>query len=398
MTRRIPIAALAEISPNPDPSDFTDGSRVVDFVPMADLSEKGFVAPKQTRQLSEVRNGFTYFANTDVIIAKITPCMENGKAAYVAQLPHGVAFGSTEFHVLRPGPRLYGRYLFYMVWNDAFRREAAGKMQGGAGQKRVPTAFLKQFAIPIPFPDDPVRSLAEQKRIAAILDKADAIRRNTERAVALPSQAVCSEFRSRFVSRRAYALRPLSCLVAEDDSINYGIVQPGDDVRDGLPIVRVGDFRTDMTIDRTFLKRVSPTIESQYLRSRLKGDEVLIACVGSIGMVALADETLRDHNIVRAVARVRCGSELDRVYLAWCLMTPDVQHYFQAETRTVAQPTLNIRHIEQTPIPLPPMHEQQAFVRVAEQARTATNHLNGAARDGEALFAALVQRAFRGEL
>src|SRR5687767_1409659 len=102
MTMRMaPISAVAEVNP-PMPKGMSgDLARRVNFVPMAGLSEDGRIQANGDRQLSEVIRGYTYFENGDVIIAKITPCLENGKAAYVTTLQHGVAFGSTEFHVLR---------------------------------------------------------------------------------------------------------------------------------------------------------------------------------------------------------------------------------------------------------------------------------------------------------
>ena len=153
--KTVPIAAVAEVNPRTPERVTSDKDLVVDFVPMSRLSEHGYVETNGSRPLLEVSKGYTYFENGDVIVAKITPCMENGKAAFVQGLPTGIAFGSTEFHVLRPRPDIDGRYLFYMVWNPFFRREAEGNMTGSAGQKRVPTKFFDRFEIPLPCPDDP---------------------------------------------------------------------------------------------------------------------------------------------------------------------------------------------------------------------------------------------------
>jgi type I restriction enzyme, S subunit len=200
-----------------------------------------------------------------------------------------------------------------------------------------------------------------------------------------------------FASSLPYPVKRLSALVRKNDKINYGVVQPGDDVSDGVPIVRAGDF-SEMLIDQQRLKRISPEIEKNYTRSRLRGDEILITCVGSIGNVALCDPSLAGFNIVRAVARVPLSDEVDRVFVANQLMTPELQRFFRQETRTVTQPTLNIRQIEEAPIIVPPLSLQRQFAeRVAEIRALQVAQAASRLRLDE-LFQSMLQGAFSGEL
>jgi type I restriction enzyme S subunit len=119
--------------------------------------------------LGETKKGYTYFERNDVLLAKITPCFENGKAALASDLEHPIGFGSTEFHVLRPDPKkLDAKYLFYLVWSRRFRYLGQKAMTGAAGQRRVPTEFLKNYEIPLPPLDD-------QKRIAHLLGKVEGL-------------------------------------------------------------------------------------------------------------------------------------------------------------------------------------------------------------------------------
>lgn len=121
------------------------------FVPMSDVEKKwGTIIGKQTRQYSEVCKGFTSFQDGDVIFAKITPCMQNGKAAIVSNLKNGRGFGSTEFHVLRPGPLATPEWLFGLVRLNMFRKQAEASFTGSAGQQRVPSYFLKNYKIGCP--------------------------------------------------------------------------------------------------------------------------------------------------------------------------------------------------------------------------------------------------------
>jgi len=123
----------------------------VSFVPMAAVSEKGTVDLSETRLYDEIRTGFTYFAENDVLFAKITPCMENGKGAIMEKLINGVGFGSTEFHVLRPIKGVSSPYWLYQITMfDYFRQNAAMNMTGSAGQRRVPSTFLENYTIGLP--------------------------------------------------------------------------------------------------------------------------------------------------------------------------------------------------------------------------------------------------------
>ena len=123
----------------------------VSFVPMADVDEKfGRIVGKQTRTYGEVKRGFTPFKEGDVLFAKITPCMQNGKAAIACGLIEGIGFGSTEFHVLRAGPVVTPEFLFAVVRLQSFRNQAISTFTGSVGQQRVPAEFLKQYRLPVP--------------------------------------------------------------------------------------------------------------------------------------------------------------------------------------------------------------------------------------------------------
>lgn len=159
----------------------------------------------------------------------------------------------------------------------------------------------------------------------------------------------------------------LAELVPSDDKINYGVVQPGPDCPGGIPLVRVGDLLEEpMRVES--LKHIAPEVEASYRRSRLRGDEVLLACVGSVGAVALSTPALAGANVARAVARIRCGPLLERRFLAHYLRTAVPQRYFVGQVRKVAQPTLNIRQIEELPVPLPPLPEQKRIAAILDKA------------------------------
>ena len=158
----VTIGDIAQVNPRRDSRlRSLDEDLAVTFVPMAAVDEEtGTIASPEVKPLGDVRKGFTPFLQGDVIFAKITPCMQNGKSAIAQSLVNGLGFGSTEFHVLRPGPVVLPQWLWYFVRQRSFREEARRHFRGSAGQQRVPAAFVEQHKIPLP-------SLEQQRRIVS---------------------------------------------------------------------------------------------------------------------------------------------------------------------------------------------------------------------------------------
>ena len=146
-----PLSKYAAVNPSTK-LDF-DGDDEVSFIPMASVSdEDGIVSEWQTRKFSQVRTGYTRFAENDVLWAKITPCMENGKSAIAHSLIENVGFGSTEFHVVRSKDTsiLLSEYIHLILRMSEIRVAATRFFTGSAGQQRVPASFLEDLRIPIP--------------------------------------------------------------------------------------------------------------------------------------------------------------------------------------------------------------------------------------------------------
>ncbi len=123
-------------------------STVVSFVPMNDVGDDGVITLNETRELREVKSGYTYFRNGDVVVAKITPCFENGKGGLAKGLVNGVGFGTTELTVIRAREHVDPRFLYYFTMSNNFRSVGEGHMYGAGGQKRVPDAFIKNVQFP----------------------------------------------------------------------------------------------------------------------------------------------------------------------------------------------------------------------------------------------------------
>ncbi len=158
------ISQFAEINPSRKGDINLAYDQKVSFVPMSTVNETaGAITKVEVRPFYEVSKGYTWFKEGDVIFARITPCMQNGKSAIARNLENGHGFGSTEFHVLRPGPKISAEWLHLLVRHRDFRDDAASHFKGTAGQQRVPQSFLEQKEIVVP-------PIDEQKRIVDFFD------------------------------------------------------------------------------------------------------------------------------------------------------------------------------------------------------------------------------------
>lgn len=171
---RLELGEVVEINPR-QPKGIPE-AQAVSFVPMAAVNEaQGKIVDRQVREFATVSKGFTTFADGDVLFAKITPCMENGKAAIARDLVNGIGAGSTEFYVLRPGQRILPEFLFHFVRRQSFREACKSHFAGSGGQQRVPRPYLQKVALPVP-------PLEEQRRIVSVLNRADEIKRRADAA------------------------------------------------------------------------------------------------------------------------------------------------------------------------------------------------------------------------
>lgn len=162
--RQVKLPQVAELNPRSFSVPIKDNTEV-SFVPMKAVEEEtGRLFASETCPWSEVRKGYTPFQEGDVIFAKITPCMENGKYALARGLHGGRAAGSTEFHVLRPSSEIDPKFLLYFLFNPEVRRAARMNMRGAAGQLRVPSDFFEHLVLPVP-------PLREQRRVVSEIER-----------------------------------------------------------------------------------------------------------------------------------------------------------------------------------------------------------------------------------
>jgi len=163
-----PLGEVCELNPSRKGKMKYLDDMLVTFVPMSAVdAELGAIVTPEERSFAKVKKGYTWFVENDVLFAKITPCMQNGKAAIARGLLNSVGFGSTEFHVLRPRVGVLPEWVYFFVRRPSFRRLAEANFTGSVGQQRVPESFMKLQEIPLP-------SLGEQRQIVTYLDRLQA--------------------------------------------------------------------------------------------------------------------------------------------------------------------------------------------------------------------------------
>jgi type I restriction enzyme S subunit len=208
---------------------------LVSFLPMEDLGvDAKFVRATQAKPLSAVEGSYTFFADGDVLLAKITPCFENGKLGIADGLINGIGFGSSEYIVLRPSTALHKEYLYYYLSREVFRVEGAARMSGAVGHKRVAKEFIEGYPIPIP-------SLPEQKRIVGILDEAfdDIANAKANAEKNLQNARALFESHLQSVFKRRPDEVPLSALATD---VTDGDHMPPPKASTGVPFITISDI------------------------------------------------------------------------------------------------------------------------------------------------------------
>ena len=372
----------------------------VSFVPMAAVSEesKCIVSP-ELRPYSDVAKGYTYFEEGDVLIAKITPCFENGKIALAIGLPRPIAFGSTEFHVFRAGNQIVSSFLFHLLQSPAVRKAGAAQMQGAAGQKRVSAEFFKGLKIPLP-------PMEEQKRIAAILDAADALRAKRRESIAQLDALLQSTFLDMFGD-------PVTNPMGWDESAKLGeLAEIVSGVTKGrkingkatreVPYLAVSNVQ-----DRHLLLEAVKTIEAtndEIVKYSLRFHDILLTEGGDpdkLGRGSLWHDEVPDCIHQNHVFRVRLLSleRLIPVFLNWLIGSAKGKSYFlRSAKQTTGIASINMRQLRAFPLLIPPLSLQRRFASIVEAAERQKARLRAHLDELDALFASLQSRAFNGEL
>jgi len=395
------LEEVCDINPKATASDSFDGTAKVTFVPMAAVDEvNGTIKRPEQRRYMEVAKGYTFFREDDVLFAKITPCMQNGKAAIARGLLNGKGFGSTEFHVLRPKASMLPDWIFAFIRQPEFRKAAQASFTGSAGQQRVPTEFLKRSLIPVP-------PLPDQKRIVRLLDAADELRRlraeaDRHTAVLIPA-LFHAMFGDPFANPKGWEMRPMASFVAELFGGRNVNPAGADEVSEGPRVLKIssvtsGDFRPDESkpIPAGYDPPISHFVrEGDLLFSRANTTEL----VGATAYVFhLQSRLLLPDKLWRFVWKE--PRAVEPLFIQCLLQTSSVRRELGKRATGTSGSMKNISKpkLMTLVVPVPPLALQKVFVRKLNHLRELQTQQAASRKDLEGLFQSMLHRAFNGEL
>lgn len=395
--RRAPLGEVCQVNPRRPSGKSVPDDAPTTFVPMAAVDERaGAIAAAEIRPFGEVRKGYTYFEEGDVLFAKITPCMQNGKHAVARGLVGGFGFGTTEFHVLRPGPAVTAEWVHYFLRQPTVLTAATTHFTGAVGQQRVPDSFLATLSLPLP----PVQ---EQRRIAAALtDRLAAVDRlravseaRLAAAEALPSACLRAMFEG--VEAQAWPRRRVAELCA---AIDYGYTASADHSLREPRFLRITDIQ-DGQVDWTRVPGCK-IAESDERRNALADGDIVFARTGG---------TTGKSFLVQHPPRAVFASYLIRLRPTDGVLPEFLYAFFQSDAywsqirgrvRGGAQPNVNATLLGEIVLPTPPTHTQQRIAAYYEErmryVRDQSRALEEQIRAIGALPAALLREAFTGRL
>lgn len=397
----IKLGNACEINPRrPKGFDRAD-DKPTTFIPMGAVNATcGMVDRPQTCPYREIKKGYTFFSDGDVLFAKITPCMQNGKHFIAGNSLDGVGFASTEFHVLRPGDSLLAEWVHFYLRQPAILKEATYHFTGTAGQQRVPDSFLKELSIPSP-------SLPEQKRVVAVLNKQmaavegarGAALERVEAVRALPSAWLREVFSFGGSGLpRGWRWTTLNNVCIED---RCAIDGKSDDAS-VLPYLSLENIES---VSGKIVFHAGKTSNSDIQVGvstcfRFGPEHVLYGKLRPyLNKVALPDFSGR---CTTEAIPILPKPEINREFLAWTLRRRETVDWAMAERTGSRMPRTNMKHLMSFKFPLPPLAEQERLVSVLNAKMAATEKVRAAAEAAleaiTALPAALLREAFSGAL
>lgn len=372
--RWVRLGEACEINPRRSASLQRADNAPTTFVPMSAVDERSAsIVRAEVRPFADVQKGYTYFEEGDVLFAKITPCMQNGKHAIARDLIGGVGFGTTEFHVLRPSPAIISEWIHCFLRQPTVLGAATAYFTGAVGQQRVPDSYLARLEIPLP-------PLPEQKHIAAIL--------NEQMAAVERARAAAEE---QLKAAKALPAAYLRAVFNSPEALRW----PIKNFEEVAILQRGFDLPSQAQIPGEYPIVTSAGISGTHNECKAKGPGVVTGRSGSIGKVYFVEKDYWPHNTALYVKDFKNNEPR---YVYFLLQWLDLEGLHSGS----GVPTLDRKWVHKVLVPCPP-REVQTHVALA-----LTEQIEGVERVKKVvgpqlnainkLPAALLRRAFNGEL
>jgi type I restriction enzyme S subunit len=339
----------------------------VSFIAMNQLSEDGQLISGITKHYDEVSKGFTSFKDDDVLVAKITPCFENGKGALVRNLVNGLGFGSTEFHVLRSKKNTCPEFIYYLTRTTELRAKGEMNMQGSAGHRRVTADYFHAYKVKTP-------PLPEQRKISNILGTWDKAISTTERLIDNSKQQKKALMQQLLTGKKRLLDDAGKTFEGEWDWVTLDSIC---DVKGGKrlpkgkalldlptphPYIRVTDMYMG-GIKKKEIKYVPIDVAPSIKNYIINKDDLFITVAGTLGLVGEVPHDLDGANLTEnadKLTNIKC----DKKFLLYVMKSRIIQRYIEAESTQNAQPKLALTRIRSFKAPQPALEEQQKISAV----------------------------------
>jgi type I restriction-modification system DNA methylase subunit/restriction endonuclease S subunit len=352
----MPIRQVAVLNPRKSELKGITASTMVSFVEMAAVSEYGYITGAATKKLGDVIKGsYTNFADDDIIIAKITPCMENGKCAVARGLKNKIGMGSSEFHVIRVDQeKVLPDFVFGFLNRAEVRKIAERNMTGSSGHRRVPESFYAELKIPVPPPKVQTQICDGFRRIDEDVQSALGRLVTTQQAI---DQLIESIYASKV---------PRIEVLELSTDIQYGLSEKMNEVGIGYKIFRMNEIAQGRMVDNGEMKYIDIT-PGEFVKYRLnKGDLLFnrtngsVDHVGKVGMFALDGDYCFASYLVRVIPDV---SKVVPQFLSMMMNSAAFRKEVKGKAVTSAgQININATKMKQTKVPVPSLAEQEKFI------------------------------------
>lgn len=385
------LSDICTINPKFSKEELPDEGALVTFVSMSAIDATlGAITASDLRNYEDVSKGYTPFSENDVLFAKVTPCMENGKAAIVGPLSNDIGFGSTEFHVFRPTKAVLSEFIFYFIRQKAFRKRAASAHQGTGGLQRVPASFISRLKIPLP-------TLKEQQRIVYLLKHAEKLAELRAHNDELISRAKKQLFLEMFglPNPKKNSKWPIAKLgsLAKVGTGGTPSRQQDDNYGGNVAWVKSTDLKdSHITITDEYIHDIATERSNAKVYPK---DTIMLAMYGQGQTRGRTGKILVEASCNQACAALLTNEELHPDYLwTWFQLSYD---FVRSLGRGGQQENLNLDIVRNIYVPKPPIKLQIEFSRRLTQLLKIENHSNSLKLKMEETVEALKTEALTGE-
>ena len=321
-------------------------------------------------------------------------CMSNGSKQHLGKVAfiekeYPYAFGGFMGLIVPNEDKLVPKFTYYYFCSQKFKAYLSA-IGNGANINNIKYIDIAKDSIPLP-------PLSTQLAIVSELDKINELIRLKKEQLKDFDNLAQSLFYEMFgdpvENEKGWEVKKLNEIVSDNCSISYGIVQPGDGVENGVPVVRPVDM-TKTFVSRKGLKNTTKEISDSYKRTILKGNEILMCVRGTTGLISMATPELQGCNVTRGIAPIECGPTCDKWFVFYQILNPAIQHHIAEYTRGIALKQINMKDVRDIPLCLPPLSLQRLFAQRIEQIEREKSEVQKSIQDLETLLASRMQYWF----